>query len=71
MRTIVDRDEKHAHFTDYAVTMSDGMVCSTNRRPAQEKAKPRLGNLFDRRRSYNTVSLIKIGVLSDMSRAYA
>lgn len=48
VRTIVTQDEKHSHFPDYAVAMSDDMVCFTNRRITQDKAKPSF-DLFDRR----------------------
>ena len=47
VRTIVTQDDVHAHFPDYAVTMTEDMVCFTNRRAAQEKAKPALNQLFD------------------------
>jgi hypothetical protein len=48
VRTIVTQDEVHAHFPDYAVTMTDDMVCFTNRRNAPEKAKPHSADLFER-----------------------
>ena len=48
VRTIATQDEVHAHFPDYAVTMTDDMVCFTNRRNAPEKAKPHSTNLFER-----------------------
>jgi plasmid replication initiation protein len=47
VRTIVEQDEKHAHFPDYAVTMTDDMVCFTNRRFAVAKPKSHTGSLFD------------------------
>src|SRR5208337_5535913 len=37
-----------AHFPDYAVTMTDDMVCFTNRRVVVAKARPHSGDLFDR-----------------------
>lgn len=46
VRTIVTQDEIHAHFPDYAVTMTDDMVCFTNRRVAVAKARPASGDLF-------------------------
>jgi plasmid replication initiation protein len=48
VRTIVEQDERHAHFPDYAVTMTEDMVCFTNRRVVVAKAKPHSGDLFDR-----------------------
>jgi hypothetical protein len=48
VRTIVTQDEVHAHFPDYAVTITDDMVCFTNRRVTQAKPKPPIAGLFDR-----------------------
>jgi hypothetical protein len=48
VRTIVTQDEVHAHFPDYAVTMTDDMVCFSNRRMAEAKPRPHSGDLFDR-----------------------
>jgi plasmid replication initiation protein len=48
VRTIAEQDEKYAHFPDYAVTMTDDMVCFANRRVVVAKAKPHSGDLFDR-----------------------
>jgi len=40
VKTIVTQDEVHSHFPDYAVTMTDDMVCFTNRRATSAKARP-------------------------------
>lgn len=43
VRSVVERDVVHAHMPDYAVTMTDDMVCFTNRRAANAKARPHVG----------------------------
>lgn len=47
VKAIVNQDEVHSHFPDYAVTMTDDMVCFTNRRAANGKAKPHAGGAHD------------------------
>lgn len=47
VKTIVIQDEVHSHFPDYAVTMSDDMVCFTNRRAAANRAAKRINGLSE------------------------
>jgi plasmid replication initiation protein len=48
VKTIVTQDEEHAHFPDYAVTMTDDAVQFTNRRAVKTKPKAVTGDLFAR-----------------------
>lgn len=44
VKAIVSQDEVHSHFPDYSVTMTDDMVCFTNRRAAARARVPAAGH---------------------------
>jgi hypothetical protein len=47
VKNVVTQDEFHSHFPDYAITMSNDMVCFTNRRLNTTKPKQRVTDSAD------------------------